>query len=46
MVDAGIGVAIGLAVNVVVFPPLQLRPAERAIPRPDGAVLDSLEKLT
>jgi hypothetical protein len=111
MVDAGIGVAIGLAVNVLVFPPLQLRPAEhairqwgddiaraladlsavaadpdrgmqswprhdrqltvaaeraraaarhareslrwnprakaeRAVPRPDGAVLDSLEKLT
>ena len=27
----GIGVVTGLAVNVVVFPPLQLRPAEYAV---------------
>ena len=68
LVDVGIGVATGLAVNVLVFPPLQLRPAEqarraarnareslrwnlrpkpeRAVPRPDTAVLDSLENLT
>jgi len=111
LIDVGIGVFIGLAVNVLVFPPLQLRPAEyavrqwgddvaaalddlagaaagrhsaglswprhdrqlsgtaeqaraavgnareslrwnprasveRAVPRPDGAVLDSLEELT
>jgi uncharacterized membrane protein YccC len=111
LIDVGIGVIIGLAVNVLVFPPLQLRPAEyavrqwgadvaaalgdlagaaagryspgkswpghdrqlsgaaeqaraaarnareslrwnprasveRAVPRPDGAVLDSLEELT
>ena len=111
LIDVGIGVTIGLAVNVLVFPPLQLRPAEyavrqwgddvaaalvdladaaagqcspgqswpwhdrqlsgaaeqaraaarnareslrwnprarveRAVPRPDGAVLDSLEELT
>jgi uncharacterized membrane protein YccC len=31
MVDVGIGVATGLAVNVLVFPPLQLRPAEHAV---------------
>ena len=31
LVDVGIGVATGLAVNVLVFPPLQLRPAEHAI---------------
>jgi uncharacterized membrane protein YgaE (UPF0421/DUF939 family) len=30
-VDVGIGVATGLAVNFLVFPPLQLRPAEYAI---------------
>jgi len=28
---AGIAVVIGLAVNVLVFPPLQLRPAEHAV---------------
>ena len=31
MVDVGIGVATGLAVNILVFPPLQLRPAEHAV---------------
>jgi uncharacterized membrane protein YgaE (UPF0421/DUF939 family) len=31
MVDVGIGVVTGLAVNVLVFPPLQLRPAEHAV---------------
>jgi uncharacterized membrane protein YccC len=31
--DVGIGVATGLAVNFLAFPPLQLRPAERAIQR-------------
>jgi hypothetical protein len=30
-VDVGIGVATGLAVNLLAFPPLQLRPAEYAI---------------
>jgi uncharacterized membrane protein YccC len=32
-VDVGIGVATGLAVNFLAFPPLQLRPAEHAIQR-------------
>ena len=31
LIDVGIGVVIGLAVNVLVFPPLQLRPAEQAV---------------
>lgn len=31
MIEVGIGVATGLVVNVVVFPPLQLRPAEHAL---------------
>ncbi len=31
LIDVSIGVAIGLAVNVLVFPPLQLRPAEHAV---------------
>ena len=30
MVDVGIGLATGLAVDVLVFPPLQLRPADLA----------------
>ena len=45
LIDVGIGVVIGLAVNVLVFPPLQLRPAEHAV-RQWGAdlaaVLDDL----
>jgi uncharacterized membrane protein YccC len=32
-VDVGIGVATGLAVNFLAFPPLQLRPAEYAVRR-------------
>ncbi len=31
LIDVSIGVVIGLAVNVLVFPPLQLRPAEHAV---------------
>jgi uncharacterized membrane protein YccC len=31
LIDVTIGVVIGLAVNVLVFPPLQLRPAEHAV---------------
>jgi uncharacterized membrane protein YccC len=31
MVNVDIGVATGLAVNVLVFPPLQLRPAQHAV---------------
>ena len=31
LIDVGIGVVTGLAINVLVFPPLQLRPAEHAV---------------
>jgi uncharacterized membrane protein YccC len=31
LIDVGIGVVTGFAVNVLVFPPLQLRPAEHAV---------------
>ncbi len=31
LIDVSIGVVVGLAVNVLVFPPLQLRPAEHAV---------------
>ena len=31
LLDVGIGVVTGLAVNALVFPPLQLRPAEHAV---------------
>lgn len=31
LIDVSIGVVIGLVVNVLVFPPLQLRPAEHAV---------------
>jgi uncharacterized membrane protein YccC len=46
MVDAGIGVVIGLAVNVVVFPPLQLRPAEHAIRQWGDDIARALEDLS
>ena len=41
LVDVGIGVATGLAVNVLLFPPLQLRPAEHAV-KGDGATSSPL----
>jgi len=46
MVDVGIGVATGLAVNVVVFPPLQLRPAEHAIRQWGESIARALEDLS
>jgi len=46
MVDVGIGVATGLAVNVVVFPPLQLRPAEHAIRQWGESIAHALEDLS
>src|SRR6185437_12392160 len=46
MVDVGIGVATGLAVNVVVFPPLQLRPAEQAIRQWGESIARALEDLS
>ena len=45
MVDVGIGVATGLAVNVLVFPPLQLRPAEHAIRQWGDDIARALEDL-
>ena len=46
MVDVGIGVATGLAVNVLVFPPLQLRPAEHAIRQWGEDIARALEDLS
>lgn len=46
MIDVGIGVATGLAVNVLVFPPLQLRPAERAIRQWGDDIARALEDLS
>jgi len=46
MVDVGIGVATGLAVNIVVFPPLQLRPAEHAIRQWGESIAHALEDLS
>jgi uncharacterized membrane protein YccC len=45
MIDVGIGVATGLAVNIVVFPPLQLRPAEHAIRQWGDDIARALEDL-
>ena len=45
MIDVGIGVATGLAVNVLVFPPLQLRPAEHAIRQWGEDIARALEDL-
>ena len=41
----GIGVVIGLAVNVLVFPPLQLRPAEHAVRQWGDDVAAALDDL-
>jgi uncharacterized membrane protein YccC len=46
MVDLGIGVVTGLAVNVLVFPPLQLRPAEHAIRQWGDVIAGALEDLS
>ena len=45
LIDVGIGVIIGLAVNVLVFPPLQLRPAEHAIRQWGDDVAAALDDL-
>jgi uncharacterized membrane protein YccC len=45
MIDVGIGVATGLAVNIVLFPPLQLRPAEHAIRQWGDDIARALEEL-
>ena len=41
-VDVAIGVVTGLAINILIFPPLQLRPAEHAIRQWGSDVADSL----
>lgn len=46
LVEVGIGVATGLAVNVLVFPPLQLRPAEHAIRQWGSDIARALEDLS
>jgi uncharacterized membrane protein YccC len=46
LIDVGIGVATGLAVNVLVFPPLQLRPAEHAIRQWGNDIARALEDLS
>ena len=46
LVDVGIGVATGLAVNVLGFPPLQLRPAEHAISQWGNDIARALEDLS
>ena len=45
LIDVGIGVVTGLAVNVLVFPPLQLRPAEHAIRQWGNDVAAGLDDL-
>ena len=45
LIDVGIGVVIGLAVNVLVFPPLQLRPAEHAVRQWGADVAAALDDL-
>lgn len=45
MIEVGIGVATGLAVNIAVFPPLQLRPAEHAVRRWGERIASTLEAL-
>jgi uncharacterized membrane protein YccC len=46
IIDVGIGVATGLAVNILVFPPLQLRPAEHAIRQWGEDIARALEDLS
>jgi uncharacterized membrane protein YgaE (UPF0421/DUF939 family) len=46
LVDVGIGVATGLAVNVLLFPPLQLRPAEHAVRQWGDVIASALEDLS
>jgi hypothetical protein len=45
LIDVGIGVVTGLAVNVLVFPPLQLRPAEHAVRQWGADVAAALDDL-
>lgn len=45
MIEVAIGVVTGLAVNMAVFPPLQLRPAEHAVRRWAEDIAGALELL-
>jgi len=45
LIDVGIGVVIGLTVNIAVFPPLQLRPAEHAVRQWGDDIAAALEEL-
>jgi uncharacterized membrane protein YccC len=45
LIDVGIGVVIGVAVNVLVFPPLQLRPAEHAVRQWGADIAAALDDL-
>ena len=45
LIDVGIGVVTGLTVNVLVFPPLQLRPAEHAVRQWGADVAAALDDL-
>lgn len=45
MSEAAIGVITGLVINIVVFPPLQLRPAEHAVRQWGTGIADALDVL-
>jgi uncharacterized membrane protein YccC len=45
MSEAAIGVITGLVINIVVFPPLQLRPAEYALRQWGDGIADALDVL-
>jgi uncharacterized membrane protein YccC len=45
LIDVGIGVVTGLAVNALLFPPLQLRPAEHAVRQWGDDVAAALDDL-
>jgi uncharacterized membrane protein YccC len=45
MSEAAIGVITGLVINIVVFPPLQLRPAEYAVRQWGNGIADALDFL-
>src|SRR3984957_8869519 len=46
LIDVAIGVVTGLVVNVLVFPPLQLRPAEHAIRQWGEDIAEALKDLS
>ncbi len=46
MSEAAIGVITGLVINIAIFPPLQLRPAEYAVRQWGNGIADALDFLT